>query len=460
MTQYRLLNEYTNGNYNVKIFNDGTKIRYSDDDDFVPQFPESIDLKITNNCDLNCPMCHESSSSKGKHGDLNHPFFNSLHKGTELALGGGNPLIHPDLISFLSKMKERGIICNITVNQVHFVTYYSMIKELIRKKLIHGLGISITSDIYLDKIIKFAKTHHNCILHVIIGIIDKSILDKLANNDLKLLILGYKNVGKGKSYIPKNYIENLKYLKQNIIEIADNFLVVSFDNKAIIQLELKNKIANYETYYMGDDGQFTMYIDLVNKKYALSSVSNKLHKLQDNIIKMFDKIKKDRKVYYIEYYLSLEKNKILYATLKQDYNYTFYYDKNENKWVFTNMNFNAIKKHKKMELVDKNLAAFITMGNFVDDLYESMFGLNIYQEKHITKDSVDDFVNSLVDFAKSHHINNLSINELESAYNCGFVEMMKENYDIIINRKDKYPFMKIKKESGDYIICFDDSIFK
>ena len=46
----RLLGEYQNGNYTVKIYNDGTKIRETNDDVFVASFPECIDLKITNNC--------------------------------------------------------------------------------------------------------------------------------------------------------------------------------------------------------------------------------------------------------------------------------------------------------------------------------------------------------------------------------------------------------------------------
>ena len=43
----RLLSEYINGNYKVKIYSDGTKVRYSNEDEFHPIFPESINLKIT-----------------------------------------------------------------------------------------------------------------------------------------------------------------------------------------------------------------------------------------------------------------------------------------------------------------------------------------------------------------------------------------------------------------------------
>ena len=51
------------------------KIRKTMDDDFIPIFPESIDIKITNYCENNCPMCHESSNINGTHANLNHPFL-------------------------------------------------------------------------------------------------------------------------------------------------------------------------------------------------------------------------------------------------------------------------------------------------------------------------------------------------------------------------------------------------
>ena len=120
-----LLDIYKNGNYIVRIYSDGTKIKSSKDDKFIADFPDSIDLKITNYCDLNCPMCHEKSSTDGFEGDLNSSFLNSLHRGTELAIGGGNPLSHKKLLPFLVKMKRKKVICNLTLNEKHFLKHKS-----------------------------------------------------------------------------------------------------------------------------------------------------------------------------------------------------------------------------------------------------------------------------------------------------------------------------------------------
>ena len=101
-----ILTNYKNGNYTVKLYSDGTKIKETEADSFIAEFPDSIDLKITNYCDLNCPMCHEKSNIDGKEGNLDSPFLESLPSGIELAIGGGNPLSHSALLPFLEKMKN------------------------------------------------------------------------------------------------------------------------------------------------------------------------------------------------------------------------------------------------------------------------------------------------------------------------------------------------------------------
>ena len=112
-----------NGNYMMFIdLETGTKIRKNNLDCFIPEKPESMDIKITNKCDMGCAFCHENSTPDGLHGDiLNLKFIETLLPYTELALGGGNPLTHPDLIPFLEKCKALKLIPSMTINQVHFM---------------------------------------------------------------------------------------------------------------------------------------------------------------------------------------------------------------------------------------------------------------------------------------------------------------------------------------------------
>ena len=127
VNKMKLLGMYRNGNFTTTLFSDGTKIRETKEDEFVPDFAESMDVKITNQCDMGCPFCHENSTINGKHGDiLNEKFINTLHPYQEVAIGGGDVTSHPDLIPFLRKLKERKIIANITVNQIQTKTYQTI----------------------------------------------------------------------------------------------------------------------------------------------------------------------------------------------------------------------------------------------------------------------------------------------------------------------------------------------
>lgn len=291
-----ILAHYDNGNYSVCLFSDGTKIRFSPDDTFCAAFPESIDVKITNYCDANCPMCHENSSVDGAHGNLEHKFFETLVAGTELAIGGGNPLAHPQLVPFLQRMQQQGVVCNLTVNQHHFVQQKPLIDQLCRNKLVHGVGISVLNETNLQQVIAFANAYPNCVIHLIAGVASPVLWQKLSNHGLKVLVLGYKSFGRGKAYYNQQVQDGLCLLQQQITLLAKGFMSVSFDNLAIEQLDLANQLdkSYFDAHYMGDDGDFTMYVDLVAEQFALSSTTAHRHKLTDNINQMFAAVKSDK----------------------------------------------------------------------------------------------------------------------------------------------------------------------
>ena len=271
----KLLSKYRNGNYNVAIFDDGTKIRYNDLDCLIPEFPESMDMKISNYCPFNCPMCHEKSSEDGEYGKiLHHPFIKILHSGTELALGGGAVTYHPDLIPFLEELKEQGVLPSITINQREWEE--TKIDYLINNQLIYGLGVSFTNvdDEVWDKILSYP----NAVVHLIAGYHSRDIFEYFANKGAKILILGYKNWGRGEDYF-KNYSNQIMVRMRELKEILPTLFtrckVVSFDNLSIKQLDIRTVIGEekWKEFYMGDDGQYTMYVDMVKQECAKSSTS-------------------------------------------------------------------------------------------------------------------------------------------------------------------------------------------
>ena len=84
-------------------------------------------------------------------------------------------------------------------------------------------------------------------------------------------------------------------LERNLFRLLNGVKVLSFDNLAIEQLRVKEKISpeTWEEFYAGDDGTFTYYIDMVNRQFARSSTApfNKRYPLLDSVDDMFDVIK-------------------------------------------------------------------------------------------------------------------------------------------------------------------------
>lgn len=271
------LASYQNGNTAVTIYSDGTKVRQYDGDPFVAH-PESIDVKITDYCDMGCPYCHESSTIKGKHGDVFKllDVLNDLPAGVELAIGGGNPLSHPDLIPFLQVLKMKGIIANITINQGHLKTYQDLLLRLINSEYVRGIGISITSRNY-KHIMPIIKRTDNVVFHLIAGVNQVSILDELISLTpiCKALVLGYKHFGFGVQYFSQEVLSTLKSWHRSLPRYVGK-CTLSFDNLAIEQLKVRRLFTDkgWERFYMGDDFCYTMYIDAVKQQFAPTSRSN------------------------------------------------------------------------------------------------------------------------------------------------------------------------------------------
>lgn len=281
---------YQNGNYTVTLDLDtGSKIRENNLDFFKADFPESADICITRFCPIGCFYCHENATVEGKSGDILGEGFqkllSSFHEYTEIAIGGGAATSHPDLIPFLKKCKELKLIPNMTVHQFEFMKNLSLINQLVEEKLIYGIGVSLVDPLQ-PQFLKAISKYPNLVLHVINGIVSINTLRILKDRGLKILILGYKNVRRGETYIKEEFVKEAVEVKQkalydylNTMIDEEWFSVISFDNLAIQQLNPKRLMSEekWEEMYMGDDGldgeqtSASMYIDAVEMKFARNS---------------------------------------------------------------------------------------------------------------------------------------------------------------------------------------------
>lgn len=296
----RKIATYKNGNTLTTLYDDGTKTHFTMDNEFRFDFPESHDISISQCCDNGCEWCYYGCSPKGKHGKLaGWNFFNSMRPYTEIAINLQCP-IPDELTDFLHEMKDRKVIVNVTVNQNHFMRddVGEYIDRLVNEDLIKGIGVSLsdpTQDGFIDRI----KRYPNTVIHVIAGITPPEDIKYLAGHDLKLLILGYKVCGRGVRYATNYYsyiCGDIERLENNLDDILNGFKVVSFDNLAIKQLHIKNKLNDkeWENFYGGDDGTVTFFIDLVKGVFSRNSLSQIVYPIGDKTIdEMFAVIKEE-----------------------------------------------------------------------------------------------------------------------------------------------------------------------
>jgi dihydroneopterin aldolase len=183
-----------------------------------------------------------------------------------------------------------------TVHQYDFEENFDYLKRLCEDKLIYGLGISLmdVKPAFIEKV----KQIPTAVIHVINGIVKINQLQALKNNNLKILILGYKEVRRGKDlYSNEKSRERIDFSKDELYEklpqiINENwFNVVFFDNLSIKQLDVKRLMSpqEWEHFYMGDDGldgkgtSASMFVDVVEHKFAKNSCDLERYDLMDTI---------------------------------------------------------------------------------------------------------------------------------------------------------------------------------
>lgn len=276
--------EYLNGGYSVAVHEDGTKIRTEIDVSIAPVFPEQMDLKITNWCDAGCHWCHEHSTRRGRHGDVDGMLnlLSKLPAGVEIAIGGGDPLSHPEFERLIRGLRSFGLIPSVTVNGRHLDRHLPLLKRLTADKVVFGVGVS-----FFERLPDW--DYENLVVHMIAGVDDPAVLDGASAR--KLLILGYKNFGRGVKFRSKQSEKvqaNIDQWYRELIWMVKEHRI-SFDTLAISLLKPNRLFKSQDVYtqrFMGEEGQFSMYVDGVEQKYAISSYSADLENWSE-IVKMF-----------------------------------------------------------------------------------------------------------------------------------------------------------------------------
>lgn len=287
----KLIKQYTNGNAKIKLYSDGTREIFTEDDEFKFDYPLSMDCKVTNFCHFGCPQCHENSTPNGRHALMkNFDFLETWNKGCEIALGGGALSTYTDLDKLLIRIKKNGLIASATFHQQEFIDNFNEIRAWQKNEMLYGIGVSLHS--CTDELAKFINQCDNVVIHVINGMFTFSQCEWIAKNirTPKILILGYKEFRRGIENYSKNKTiidQEKQWLKENLRYVLLKCKAVSFDNLALEQLDVKSHLTDkqFSEFYQGGEGELSMYIDAVEGKFARNSTSNERYLIDKKTVK-------------------------------------------------------------------------------------------------------------------------------------------------------------------------------
>lgn len=274
------------------IFNrvSGAKIRLTFDlDAEIPQkssAPELIDVKISNFCPFDCSFCYMDSTERGKHGDL--MFIKALaeefgyHQVFEVALGGGEPTLHPNFIEILKVFRDNGVVPNFTTKNLSWLRDEAQRNTIF--ELMGGFAYSADTAEEIQELVDIFnsigledrwKRPKFTVQHVVgVNKDIQSIMEICQKEGVSLTLLGYKLDGRGDSFepviTPENAFERILYWRERhsgwVRFGIDTLLAQQWENV------LKDRVD--PVFWTVREGAFSMYIDAVERTTSPSSYGN------------------------------------------------------------------------------------------------------------------------------------------------------------------------------------------
>lgn len=260
----------------------GTKIRFGSSHIGKSINPELVDIKITDYCDRGCPFCYQDSTPDGKHAKLDDIKKIAGILGElqcfEVAIGGGEPTKHPDFAGIVEIFRGQDIASNFSTGTLDWVV--DIDPEKLSRGIIGALGVSAMSPMDVRKIVgaRLALPSFDTYIHYVAGSTPINVLENMVEElsgtpETVLVVLGYKNVGRGKNFKPYNYDALPGVL---VKAITQHGLSVSVDTTIISQFKNSLESLGFDKRTFADDeGKFSMYIDAVNHLWGPSSYDHK-----------------------------------------------------------------------------------------------------------------------------------------------------------------------------------------
>jgi hypothetical protein len=264
----------------------GAKIRFSFSDlpgTKPPQkatYPELVDLKITDFCPYDCKYCYQGSTTAGKHAETRTVYNIASILGDmrvfEVAIGGGEPTLHPDFIKILNMFRSYGVVPNFTTKNLSWLRDPAKVKDIMSR--IGGFAFSVDDEKDIPKLSALLEINdidrEKVSIQYVMGTSSLYGLERITRechkHMLKLTLLGYKHTHRGGTFKPYQYDKWLDTIKK--LRDEGVLTIIGIDTSLAKESEDALKKAKIEpVLYSTEEGKFSMYIDAVDYKMGPSS---------------------------------------------------------------------------------------------------------------------------------------------------------------------------------------------
>jgi len=243
--------------------------------------PELLDIKINQYCPFGCAFCSQSSTMDGSHADLfRHSWARSLARWGvfEVALGGGEPTLHPGLNTFIDEARKANLNVSLTTRNLAWLR--SLGPDI--GCHIRAVGFSCHSPEEVFKVAAARPTFPGAPsirLHVVVGTMPLDdiveIVARAQEHKLEVLLLGYKPVGFGKDF----ETHDMTGLYERIITSVETagwrdsgpWRYLGIDTQLAKAWEEGLRANNLDTYFYTLEGSRSGYLDLMEMELRPSS---------------------------------------------------------------------------------------------------------------------------------------------------------------------------------------------
>ena len=265
----------------------GARIRMSFNEDIDTSrssLPETVDIKITNFCNIGCPYCYQSSTPEGSTAENLWTYSRLLSEMQvfEVAIGGGEPTFSRLLWTFLAHCHDYGMYPTFTTRSLAWMKIPRQRDafNLYCGRFAYSVSTNTDAANCLEAMEQAEIDKNKVVFQYVLGSTSIEEFDRLLRycerTYSKLLLLGYKDFGFGSNWRPHPHEEWLDIVRDCYNDHRYSSWI-GVDSEVVRQFE--EQIRSIDTRRIFSDireGNRSMYIDAVQSKVGPSSYTTEL----------------------------------------------------------------------------------------------------------------------------------------------------------------------------------------